>query len=301
MEGSNSKWAKRMMHAMLVLRAARLLHPTLEISAAAKSLPMALKKHDDEPEAQAELAPFDDGDFHCVSARLARDPQYNDRRLVTRRKLASIAKLAVDEIAAEVAGKGGAIELQSRTSLHQPHMFNHMRVRRIWAYITRGKKEKARLKQVLGAELAKDLDSSYRNAYLCVAVEEAAIEVSLRIHPDAWFDGQNLVHRTQKEGYALLLPFLNDLDGFRLKLDNWKGEWICGKLTSDKLAEFFRYYKPGEHGLAVEQRLPAPPGARGNALAEDVPEMLVLELRRLAPLYRLVAWSQESDHLFKPR
>jgi hypothetical protein len=29
--------------------------------------------------------------------------------------------------------------------------------------------------------------------------------------------------------------------------------------------------------------------------------MLVLELRRLAPLYRLVAWSQESDHLFKPR
>ena len=116
---------------------------------------------------------------------------------MTRRKLASIAKLAVDEIAAEVAGKGGAIELQSRTSLHQPHMFNHMRVRRIWAYITRGKKEKARLKQVLGAELAKDLDSSYRNAYLCVAVEEAAIEVSLRIHPDAWFDGQNLVHRTQ--------------------------------------------------------------------------------------------------------
>ena len=54
-------------------------------------------------------------------------------------------------------------------------MFNHMRVRRMWAYITRGKKEKARLKQVLGAELAKDLDSSYRNAFLCVAIEEAAI------------------------------------------------------------------------------------------------------------------------------
>jgi len=256
---------------------------------------------DPEPKPLAELAAFEEGDFHALTESLGRDPQYNDRRLVTRRKLASIAKLAVDEVVAEVVEKGGAIELQSRTSLHQPHMFNHMRVRRIWAYITRGKKEKARLKQVLGAELAKDLDSSYRNAYLCVAIEEAALEVSLRIHPDAWFDGQNLVHRTQKEGFTLLLPFLNDLDGFRLKLDNWKGEWICGKLNADKLAEFFRYYKPGEHGLALEQRLPAPSGARGNALAEDVPEMLVLELRRLAPLYRLVAWSQESDHLFKPR
>ena len=94
---------------------------------------------DPEPKPLAELAPFEEGDFHALTEALGRDPQYNDRRLVTRRKLASIAKLAVDEIAAEVAGKGGAIELQSRTSLHQPHMFNHMRVRRIWAYITRGK------------------------------------------------------------------------------------------------------------------------------------------------------------------
>lgn len=256
---------------------------------------------DQEPKPLAELAAFEEGDFHALTESLGRDPQYNDRRLVTRRKLASIAKLAVDELVADAAAKGGTLELQSRTSLHQPHMFNHMRVRRIWAYITRGKKEKARLKKVLGTELAKDLDSSYRNAYLCVAIEEAALEVSLRIHPDAWFDGQNLVHRTQKEGFALLLPFLNDLDGFRLKLDNWKGEWICGQLNADKLKEFFRYYKPGELGLAVEQRLPAPPGQRGAALAEDVPEMLLLELRRLAPLYRLIAWSEESDHLFKPR
>jgi hypothetical protein len=256
---------------------------------------------DTEPKPLAELAAFEEGDFHALSESLGRDPQYNDRRLVTRRKLAAVAKFAVDALTADVEVGGGKLELQARTSLHAPHMFNHMRVRRIWAYITRGKKEKARLKRVLGAELAKDLDSSYRNAYLCVAIEEASLEVSLRIHPDAWFDGQNLVHRTQKEGFALLLPFLNDLAGFRLKLDNWKGEWICGQLTADKLHEFFRYYKPGEHGLAVEQRFPAPPGTRGGALAPDVPARLVTELRRLAPLYRLAAWSEESDHLFKSR
>lgn len=256
---------------------------------------------DQEPKPLAGLAPFEEGDFHALTESLGRDPQYNDRRLVTRRKLASIAKFAVDELAADVATHGGTLELQSRTSLHQPHMFNHMRVRRLWAYITRGKKEKGRLKRVLGSELAKDLDSSYRNAYLCVAIEEAALEVSLRIHPDAWFDGQNLVHRTQKEGFALLLPLLNALSGFRLKLDNWKGEWICGQLDSDRLREFFRYYKPGELGLAVERRWPAPAGARGPLFAPDVPRALVDELRRLAPLYRLAAWSEESDHLFPPR
>src|SRR5437016_11302044 len=136
-----------------------------------------------EPAARAELLPLEEGDFHCLSAGLARDPQFNDRRLVLRRKLLSMAKV----FAARAARHG--LSLDVRTSLHAPSTFNHMQVKRIWAYACRDKAEKKRLRGVLGADLGKDLDAAYRNAYLCIAVEADALEVSLRIHADAWYDG----------------------------------------------------------------------------------------------------------------
>lgn len=248
-----------------------------------------------EPRPLTGLEPFGEGDFHALSEGLASDPQYDDRRLVARRKLATIAKRAMAAIA---ASSGGELKLASRTSLHRPHTFNGMRVRRLWAYVTRDKPEKSRLRKVLGADLAKDLDAAYRNAYLCVALEADCIETSLRIHPDAWYDGQNLVQRTKKEGLAGWLEELNALDGYFLRLADWKGEWRCGELTSDRLREFLAYYTPGNHALAVERRLPAPPGARAAALDESVPLQLAGELERLVPLYRYSAWSQESDFLF---
>lgn len=249
---------------------------------------------DSEPQAKAELAPFDDGDFHSLSPALARDPQFNDRRLELRRKLLSLGKVFAARAKSETE-----LALDVRTSLHNPNAFNHMQVKRIWTYACRTKKEKTRLRQTIGADLGKDLDAAYRNAYLCVAVETDAIEVSLRIHADAWFDGQNLVHRTQAEGLDGWKKILNELDGYRLKLADWKGEWPCGALTRERLEDFLKYYKPGEHALLVERRFAAQQGARGEAIAPGMPALVVDELMQLVPLYRFSAWSQESDFLFK--
>jgi len=248
-----------------------------------------------EPKPLGGLVAFEEGDFHALSEGLARDAQYNDRRLLARRKLGAIAKEAAVRITAE---SQGSLELATRTSLHQPHAFNQMRVRRLWAYLCRDRKEKARLRRVLGADLARDLDAAYRNAFLCAALESDALEVSLRIHPEAWYDGQNLVHRVRKEGTALWRALLNALPEYRLRLADWKGEWRCGELSAERIEEFLRYYRPGEHALVVERRFPAPPGARAAALQPLVPEALVAELARLAPLYRFTAWSAESDFLF---
>ncbi|HUR27597.1 MAG TPA: hypothetical protein VM509_05375 [Planctomycetota bacterium] len=253
------------------------------------------ERPDPEPKLLDGLAPFEEGDFHALSETLARDPQYNDRRLVARRKLGTIAQAAVKAIE---RGTEGEVALLQRTSLHQPHQFNGMRVRRLWSYICRGKKEKTRLKQVIGPELAKDLDAAYRNAYLCVALEADVVEVSLRIHKDAWYDGQNVINRVRKEGPAQWIAILNKLDGYRLRMDDWKGEWPCGRLDAGRIEEYLKYYKPGDHSMAVEFRIPAPAGNRGPALDPDLPESLILELERLVPLYRHMVWSQESDFLF---
>ncbi|QDU66285.1 hypothetical protein [Engelhardtia mirabilis] len=247
---------------------------------------------DAEPRAQTGEVRFAEGDFHALSDPLDRDRQFDDARLATRRKLLALGKRFVKARAEE------GPKLDCRTSIHHPRAFNGMRVRRLWTYLMRPKAEKTRLRRTIGADLAKDLDAAYRNAYLCLAIESDALEVSFRIHADAWFDGQNLLRRVKAEGLDSWLAQLNRLDGFQLRMHDWKGEWRCGQLEPEKLKEYLSYYTPGEHSLAVERRFPAPAGARDHAFSADAPELLLAELERLVPLYRFATWSQESDFLF---
>jgi hypothetical protein len=249
------------------------------------------KSASDEPRPAEGPILFEESDFRALVPPLAANPDYNAHRLAARRKLLALGK----RTAAAAADLGLALEC--RTSLHNPHQFNGNRVTRLWAYLTRAKKAKTALKRLLGAELARDLDSAYRNAYLCIAIEAAALEVSLRIHPDGWYDGQNLVNRVKREGVKPWLAQLNALDGFRLRLHDWKGEFRCGALTPEKLEEFLKYYTPGDHQLAVEKRWPAPDGARAGVLAPGCAEELQRECLRLVPLFRFTAWSDESDFL----
>lgn len=241
----------------------------------------------------ASYEPFMEGDFHSLSPACARDPQYDDRRLVLRRKLLAIGKGVI------ARAKEQGIALEARGSLHHPHAFNRMKVERMWSYACREKAEKSRVRRTIGAELAKDLDAAYRNAYLCAAIESEALEVSFRVHADAWYDGQNLANRLKAEGTAGWIAILNALEGFRLRLADWKGEWACGALTRDRIEEFLKYWKPGEHALSVERRFPARPGARGEGLDPEMPQRMVEQLGGLVPLYRYGAWSQESDFLFR--
>lgn len=254
-------------------------------------MPRATTAHSD-PTPLSGPVSFEEGDFRALSEGLDRDPQYNDRRLAARRRLLTLGKRAV-----AAAARAGTT-LECRTSLHHPHAMNGMRVRRLWAYLTRGKAQKKRLAAVLGPELGKDLDAAYRNVYLCLALEAEALEASLRIHPDGWYDGQNLKNKVEREGVGEWRELLNGLGGFRLRIADWKGEWRCGELTPEALEEFLGYYTPGEHGLAVERRFPAPAGARGAALEPAAADTLVEEVLRLAPLYRFTAWTPENDFLF---
>jgi len=234
-------------------------------------------------------------DLLSLDEAVSRDPAYNERRLVLRRKLAGLGK---NFCALRRKPKLG---LDSRTSLHNPHAFNGQRVRRIWAYCTRGKAEKGRLRKVVGADLARDLDAAFRNAYFCLAVEAEAVEVAIRIHSDAWFDGANLARRVKADGPEPLTAILNDLDGFQLSLADWKGEWRCGDLGPSRIEEFFGYFEPGTHSLALARRWPAPRSQSAVRAALCQPEAMAQlgeEMERLVPFYRYAAWSKESDFLF---
>jgi hypothetical protein len=247
---------------------------------------------DAEPKPQKEPVRFEEADFRPLEDPLAGDPQFDDARLKTRRKLATLGKEFC------VLSKAQGLQLDSRSSIHHPRVWNGNRVRRLWTYAMRPKAEKTRLRRILGADLAKDLDAAYRNAYLCIAIEPEALEVSLRIHGEAWYDAQNLLGRLKKEGLRPFLAELNRLPGYQLKLHDWKGEWPLGQLGSERLEEYLKYFKPGEHRLSIERRWPAPPGQRAALCGPDVPATLLAECLRLTPLYRFAAWSEESSFLF---
>lgn len=239
------------------------------------------------------LEPFEPWDFEALRPPRSRSAEYNEKRLAARRRLEAIAK-------ALTKASPDAAKLEVRTSIHNPFPpVNGGSVERLWAYLTRPKAHKTKLKRELGAELGKDLDQAYRNGYLCVALEADALEVSLRVHPDAWFDGRNLTRRIEAEGLRPLLSLLNGLAGFRLQLSDWKGEWICGELEIEHLEEFFRYYTAGEHLLAVQQRMPVPESMREALLTPELPAQLVDELVRLVSLRHFVCWSPENDFLFR--
>jgi len=248
---------------------------------------------DPEPRPLAGTVLFEESDFRALSAAYAGNAEYNAHRLAARRRLLTLGK----EVAREAATLG--TQLDCRTSLHHPHTFNGNRVNRLWAYLTRPKKERTKLKRLLGSDLGKDLDSAYRNAYLCLAIESDALEVSLRIHADAWYDGQNLKKRIEAEGLQAWFKELDALGGFRLRLADWKGEWNCGSLTPERLEEFLDYYVPGEHQLAIEKRYPAPEENRGAALEEAAAPELARELLRLLGVYRFTVWTEEENFLFR--
>lgn len=238
------------------------------------------------------LEPLVGWDFEALRPPRSRSADYNEQRLAARRRLEAIAKHAAKAAPKEV-------KFEVRTSIHNPFpSVNGGRVERLWAYITRDKAAKGRLRKTLGADLAKDLDQAYKNGYLCVALEADALEVSFRIHQDGWYDGRNLVKRIGAEGVKPLLEILNELDGYRLQLADWKGEWICGEMGPEKLEEFFKYYEPGEHLLSVQRRWPATEAVREALLTPEVPPVLVEELQRLVPVFRYAMWSKEADFLF---
>ena len=155
------------------------------------------------PASKIEDLAFAEADFRALAENAAKNPEYNQARLATRRKLGELAKEAVKRL------KESGLELEQRTSLHNPHQFNGKRVSRLWSYMMRPKKEKARLKRTIGADLAKDLDQAYKNPYLCLAIESDALEVSMRIHVDAWYDGQNMKCRYDGGGARELFALLN--------------------------------------------------------------------------------------------
>ncbi|MDP6930382.1 MAG: hypothetical protein QF412_11835 [Planctomycetota bacterium] len=230
-----------------------------------------------------EIEAFLERDFLAYERHRQKDAEYDALRLSVRRKLKSI----VDE--AKALARTSGAELASQAGLHRPYSYNNYRVREQRAYLCRSDQERKKLARYFGDALGKDAMTHYIQTVLELALDEQVVEVALRIHPMAWWDGEHLKKKVGEDGgLECWCEMLRDLPpGFALKLHDWKKVYWAATAKPATLREYFASYTPGEHWLHLVRELP-----REDALAMglDAPTWAVTSLLSLLPAYRFILW-----------
>jgi len=230
------------------------------------------------------MEPFLERDFLAYERHRQDDPEYNALRLSVRRKLKAIA----DQCKARAKPLG--VDLDSQAGLHHPHSFNSFRVREQRAYLCRSKKERAKLAKFFGEALGKDAETHYIQTILEVCLDAEVLQVALRVHPMAWWDGENLkknvLERGRMDEWVALLKALPG--GYALKLHDWRKLYWAQGTNDQEMREYFGSYTPGEHWLHLQRELP-----REDVLAmgEDACTWAVTSLLALVPAWKFILWS----------
>jgi len=228
---------------------------------------------------------FLERDFKAYERHRQDDPEYNALRLSVRRKLKAMADATLAD------AKGLGVELSAQAGLHHPYTFNAYRVREQRAYLCRSPKERKKLASFFGEALGKDAETHYIQTVLEVCLDDQIVEAALRIHPQAWWDGEHLKKKVLQDP-AKLDEFASMLralpKGFNLKLHDWKKDNWCAQAKAGELKETLSHYTPGNHWLHVQRQLPKEDAL---AMGPDAEQWVKASLLSLLPLYRFTLWS----------
>ncbi len=227
---------------------------------------------------------FLDRDFKAYEKHRQDDPEYNALRLSVRRKLKAMADATLKE------AKTLGVELSAQAGLHHPYTFNAYRVREQRAYLCRSPKERKKLAAFFGEALGKDAETHYIQTVLEVCLDDAIVEVALRIHPQAWWDGEHLKKRVlgfaaRMDEFCSLLRALPA--GFDLRLHDWKKSNWCSQAKPAELKETLGHYTPGNHWLHIQRQLPKEDAL---SMGPEAEAWVRSSLLSLLPVYKFTLW-----------
>jgi len=240
-----------------------------------------------------EREPFDgffDRDFDNYLPDKRKKSDFNDERLKVKHKLHSLGELLCEPL------KQSGLELDFKTSLSHPYTYNKFSVDSQWVYFARKEKDRRALKKLFGEFLGKDLDMHYSHVILVVEINLEGIIIALKVHQHAWWDGQNVKnHCRDRNECEKLCRELNQLNGFIWSIHNWRKEYVCGKLSSGDVANYFNYYTPGNHWLHLRLKLPR---ESVIPMADDFSTFAAEKFCSLVPVYRFIEWRPDNDFVF---
>jgi hypothetical protein len=236
---------------------------------------------------------FSEADFETYLPHKTRDKAYNNDRLVIKHRLHSLGEMLAGPL------KDAGLDLDFKTSLSHPYTYNKYCVDSQWVYFARKEKDRLALKALFGEFLSKDLDMHYSHVILVVEINLAGVEIALKVHQQAWWDGQNVKNRcSHADQRRRFTEELNKLAGFVLSIHDWRKEYVCGKLHEGDLRNYFQYYTPGNHWLHLRLKLQKETVVpMGLAFAQFAGQ----KLAALVTVYRLIEWRQDNDWVFGHR
>ena len=258
-------------------------------------------------------------DFECYEPRKWKSNVYNRERMEVRQKLLAVAR----QCSAQLCGSDGA-PLFIEASVEHPALWNHKQVDTQSVYFSRTEAARKELdgfidRQKPIASLLDDPTPQRNHLFLAVTISHDGLEASLKLHPDASVDRQNLEHKLhehyESERFLGLLAELPP--AFRVGVTPELRE-VTG-VDSEALHEIITALPPG-HTIAGggSGGAPAPlalglPGQpvppprmfyigssleRGAVLGLSAAEQeawVRTTLGQLLPLYRFIVWSREND------
>ena len=123
-----------------------------------------------------------------------------------------------------------------------------------------------------------------------VCLDDEIVEAALRIHPQAWWDGEHLKKQLLNDPAALdgFCAKLKALPGgFNLKLHDWRADHWCASVTPGAVKELMQHYTPGDHWLHVQRQLPKEDALEMGPEAEAWVRSSLLSL---LPVYHTILW-----------
>ena len=246
---------------------------------------------------------FTAADFDAYQPKKWKSNVFNRERLEVKQKLVALGR----ELQGAMLAPDGS-PLAAEPSVEHPTLWNHKQVEAQHLYFSRNEGARKELDAIIDrgksiASMIEDPSPQRNHLFLSVTIGEPALELSLKLHPDARVDRENLERKCddhfEREKLLHLVRGLGD--GFRVGVTP---ELIAvGALDEGKLlglvAALGKGPSPQALTLGAPQRLFYVGRAIARADAQAAGAAVVDEARQaleaLLPVYRFIAWSRDND------
>lgn len=244
---------------------------------------------------------FSAADFDAYQPKKWKSNVFNRERLEVKQKLVALGRALEG---AMVGPDGGPLAVEPSTE--HPALWNHKQVEAQHLYFWRNEGARKELDAIIdrGKSIASMIDdpTPQRNhLFLTVSVVEQAVELALKLHPNARIDCDNLERKCEDHfEREKLIGLLRGLgEDFRVGVTP---ELVSvGDLGVEQLQAILGQLAKG----SAPSLLPAPPRLfyvgrtidRSAAIAAGahLAEQVRAGLSALMPLYRFIAWSRDND------
>ncbi len=230
---------------------------------------------------------------------------YNRERLEVKQRLLELGRAVGGGV---LGGDGSPLFIES--SVEHPALWNHKQVDTQSVYFSRHQAARKELDGIIErskpiASLLDDPTPQRNHLFLAITLTHEALELSLRLHPDACIDRQNLERKLDEHYEAeRLIGLLAELPaGYQMGITP-ELEPIDASLSAEQLRDTIGKLPPGgtlslpgsaPRLLYVGQSL-----LRGEVLMrtpEELVDWVQARLFELVPLYRYIAWSRDNDYV----